>query len=74
MFRITSNPIKAVGLAILFHAIWNGSLWTIGVILQDTSTGIQILASLLITFILIMLLWTVLRRLVPFAVLEQQAM
>ena len=74
MIKITSNPIKAVGLAILFHAIWNGSLWTIGVILQDTSTGIQILASLLITFILIMLLWTVLRRLVPFAVLEQQAM
>ena len=74
MIKITSNPIKAVGIAILFHAIWNGSLWTIGVILQNTSTGIQILASLLITFILIILLWTILRRLVPFAVLEQHAM
>ena len=70
MFKITDKPIKAVGIAILFHAIWNGSLWTISVALQDTSIGIQIFANLLITFTLIALLWTILRRLVPFAVLE----
>ena len=71
MLKITDKPIKAVGIAILFHAIWNGSLWTISVALQDTSIGIQIFANLLITFILIALLWTILRRLVPFAVLEK---
>ena len=71
MFKITDKPIKAVGIAILFHAIWNGSLWTISVALQDTSIGIQIFANLFITFILIALLWTILRRLVPFAVLEK---
>lgn len=70
MFNITDKPIKAVGIAILLHAIWNGSLWTISVALQDTSVGIQIFANLLITFTLIALLWTILRRLVPFAVLE----
>jgi RsiW-degrading membrane proteinase PrsW (M82 family) len=68
--KITSNPFKAVGIAILLHAMWNGSLWTISVILQDTSTVIQLLANLLTIIILIILLWTILRRLVPFAISE----
>jgi len=68
--KITSNPFKAVGIAILLHAMWNGSLWTISVILQDASTVIQVLANLLTIMILIILLWTILRRLVPFAISE----
>ena len=72
--KITSNPFKAVGIAILFHAMWNGSLWTISVILQDTSTVIQLLANLLTIIILIILLWTILRRLVPFAISEKHVM
>ena len=68
--KITSNPFKAVGIAILLHAMWNGSLWTISVILQDTSTVILVLANLLTIIILIILLWTILRRLVPFAISE----
>ena len=68
--KITSNPFKAVGISILLHAMWNGSLWTISVILQDTSTVILVLANLLTIIILIILLWTILRRLVPFAISE----
>ena len=68
--KITSNPFKAVGIAIMLHAMWNGSLWTISVILQDTSTVILVLANLLTIIILIILLWTILRRLVPFAISE----
>ena len=70
MVRITSNPIKAVAIAILFHAIWNGSLWSVGVLLKDSSVIIQILANLLLIVVLIILLWIVLRRLIPFALLE----
>lgn len=70
MVKITSNPIKAVAIAIFFHAIWNGSLWSVGVLLKDTSVMIQILANLLLILVLIILLWIVLRRLIPFALLE----
>ena len=73
-FNITSNPFKAVAIAILLHAMWNGSLWTISVILQDTSTVVQIMANLLTIILLIILLWTILRRLVPFAVSENPVM
>ena len=70
MVKITSNPIKAVAIAIFFHAIWKGSLWSVGVLLKDTSVMIQILANLLLIIVLIILLWIVLRRLIPFALLE----
>lgn len=73
-FNITHNPFKAVGIAILFHALWNGSLWTISVIVKDLSVGIQIMANLFTIIFLIILLWTILRRLVPFAISEKAVM
>ena len=69
--NITSNPLKAVAIAILLHAVWNGSLWIVSVVLQDTSTATQLMANLITIVMLITLLWTILRRLVPFAISEK---
>ena len=69
--NITSNPLKAVTIAILLHAVWNGSLWIVSVVLQDTSTATQLMANLITIVMLITLLWTILRRLVPFAISEK---
>jgi len=67
---ITSNPIKAVMIAILLHSAWNGSLWLSSVLLQDYGVGIQLLANLTIIVVLIVILWALLRRLIPFAIAE----
>ncbi len=70
MIQLTKNPFKAIFLAILGHSMWNGSLWITSVIFQDSSILIQIITNLLVILFLIVFLWFLLRRMIPFAVLE----
>ena len=74
MIRITSNPIKATGVAVLSHAVWNGSLWSVSVLMQDASIVWQLIANMATIFLLILVLWIILRRLIPFAVLHDEHM
>jgi hypothetical protein len=70
MITMTKQPVKAILIAIICHSLWNGSLWITSVILQDSSLMIQIIASIATIIILIVLLWIILRRLIPYALEE----
>ena len=70
MVTITDKPVKAILIAIICHSLWNGSLWFASVILQNSSLLIQIMANLVIIMTLIVLLWIILRRLIPYALEE----
>ena len=74
MIQITSNPIKATGVAVLSHAVWNGSLWSVGVVMQDASIVWQLLSEYDNYIPANSLLWIILRRLIPFAVLHDEHM
>ena len=69
MLKITDKPVIAVAIAIIFHAIWNGSLWSMSVLMKDSSIVLQLLSNMTMIFLLILILWIILRRLIPFAVL-----
>ena len=69
MVKITDKPVIAVAIAIIFHAIWNGSLWSMSVLMKDSSIVLQLLSNMIMIFLLILILWIILRRLIPFAVL-----
>ena len=69
MVKITDKPVIAVAIAIIFHAIWNGSLWSMSVLMKDSSIILQLLSNMTMIFLLILILWIILRRLIPFAVL-----
>ena len=73
MIKITNNPVKAVGIAIIFHAVWNGSLWCISLLMQDSPIIWQVVVNMLTIFLLIGVLWIILRRLIPFAILDDLA-
>ena len=70
MVKITDKPVIAVAIAIIFHAIWNGSLWSMSVLMKDSSIVLQLLSNMTMIFLLILILWIILRRLIPFAVLN----
>ena len=70
MITMTDKPVKAIFIAIICHSLWNGSLWFTSVILQDSSLLIQLVANIVTIITLIVLLWIILRRLIPYA-LEQ---
>ena len=70
MITMTDKPVKAILIAIICHALWNGSLWLTSVILQDSSLLIQIIANIVTIITLIVLLWVILRRLIPYALEE----
>ena len=70
MWTMTDKPIKALLIAIAGHSSWNGSLWLTGVILQDSSIAVQLIGQLFTIVVLVVALWVILRRLIPFALLE----
>ena len=70
MITITDKPVKAILIATICHSLWNGSLWLTSVILQDSSLLIQIIANIVTIITLIVLLWVILRRLIPYALEE----
>ena len=70
MITMSDKPVKAIFIAIVCHSLWNGSLWFTSVILQDSSLLIQLVANIVTIITLIVLLWIILRRLIPYALDE----
>jgi RsiW-degrading membrane proteinase PrsW (M82 family) len=66
--KMTKSPINALFIAILCHAIWNGTLWLSGRLLIDKSLFLVFIVEMVLVVILIITLWTILRRLIPFAI------
>jgi RsiW-degrading membrane proteinase PrsW (M82 family) len=66
--KMTKSPINALFIAILCHAIWNGTLWLSGRLLIDKSLFLVFVVEMVLVVILIITLWTILRRLIPFAI------
>ena len=65
--QLTKSPTKAILIAIFCHAVWNGTLWLSGRILIDSPVIIQIAVNLILITVLIVILWMILRRLIPYA-------
>ena len=62
-WKLPESPVIALfGLAILGHALWNGSSWELGTSLEISSPGIGLLALICWTGFLIGCLWFVGRQ------------
>ncbi len=61
-WKLPESPVIALGLAILGHALWNGSSWGVGYLTRDLSPGIGLLALISWTGFLIGCLWFVGRQ------------
>ena len=66
-FPLPKSPIYGIGLAILFHSFWNGSMWLLGVIFQDSHAALQFVFVLGWLMFLILALWQITRRILPTA-------
>ena len=72
--KITKSPTLAIFVAIFCHAIWNGTLWISGRIFIDSPILIKIVIDLVLVTTLIVILWFILRRLIPYAVDDRNSL
>ncbi|MBR96073.1 MAG: hypothetical protein CMA81_04595 [Euryarchaeota archaeon] len=72
--KITKSPTLAIFIAIFCHAIWNGTLWISGRIFIDSPILIKIVIDLVLVTTLIVILWFILRRLIPYAVDDRNSL
>ena len=72
--QLTRSPAKAIFIAIFSHAIWNGTLWLSGIVLIDSPAYIQIIVNLILIITLIVILWIILRRLIPYAIDDRNSL
>ena len=72
--QLTKSPTKAILIAIFCHAVWNGTLWISGRLLIDSPIIIQITVNLILISILIVILWMILRRLIPYAIDDRNSL
>ena len=56
-------------LAILGHALWNGSSWGVGMLLADSETLLAVLLQLAWLFVMVVGLWVCILRWLPTIVL-----
>ena len=59
VWNLPQAPVIGISLAIIGHALWNGSSWLVGWIFSDTDIVVQIFASLAWTGIMIIGLWII---------------
>ena len=71
---ITKSPTLAIFIAIFCHAIWNGTLWISGRIFYDSPIAIKFVIDLGLVTSLIVILWFILRRLIPYAVDDRNSL
>jgi hypothetical protein len=67
---LPTKPTTAIGLAILGHALWNGSSWAIGLIGANVHWAVQLVLALGWIIFLIFALWQVSRRILASVLLE----
>ena len=72
--KITKSPALAIFIAIFCHAIWNGTLWISGRIFYDSPIAIKFVIDLGLVTTLIVILWFILRRLIPYAVDDRNSL
>ena len=61
------QPALAIGLAIILHSFWNGSMWTLSILLDDVNIVIYFFATIAWLCFLIVALWQFTRRILPTA-------
>ena len=59
VWKLPTNPIIGIALAIAGHAAWNGSSWIVGWLFIGTDIIVQVIASLVWIVILIATLWVI---------------
>ena len=59
VWSLPKNPVTGIGLAILGHAMWNGSSWFVSWLFIETDIVIQIIASLFWISVMIVTLWVI---------------
>ena len=67
---LPTKPTTAIGLAILGHALWNGSSWAVGLIGANIHWAGQLVLALGWIIFLIFALWQVSRRILASVLLE----
>ena len=69
-YEILVPPLMGIGLAILGHALWNGSSWGIGLLTADVHWAVQFLLIFGWIFFLIFALWQISRRILASVLLD----
>ena len=68
--QLPTTPLMGIGLAILGHALWNGSSWGIGLLTANIHWAAQFLIFFGWIFFLIFALWQVSRRILASVLLD----
>jgi len=59
VWNLPKNPSVGIGLAILGHALWNGSSWFVSWLFLEQDIAVQVIASLFWIFVMIVTLWII---------------
>ena len=59
VWNLPRSPIAGISLAILGHAIWNGSSWIVSWLFMETDIVVQVIASLSWILVMIVTLWVI---------------
>lgn len=59
VWNLPRNPITGISLAILGHALWNGSSWVVSWLFMETDIVVQVIASLTWIVVMIVTLWVI---------------
>lgn len=70
-WRMPTEPWAGVGLAMLGHALWNGSSWGVGRALSNTDAGLALMLELAWLVLMVVALWFCILRWLPTAVLGE---
>ena len=60
--HLPTTPLMGIAIAILGHALWNGSSWAVGVIGAELDLLSQVIMTLIWIAFLILALWQISRR------------
>jgi len=60
--HLPTTPLMGIAIAILGHALWNGSSWAVGVIGAELDLLSQVMMTLIWIAFLILALWQISRR------------
>ena len=59
VWNLPRSPITGISLAILGHAMWNGSSWIVSWLFMETDIVVQVIASLSWILVMIVTLWVI---------------
>ena len=59
VWNLPRSPVTGISLAILGHAMWNGSSWIVSWLFMETDIVVQVIASLFWIVVMIVTLWVI---------------